>query len=304
MSEPTSLLWAGLFAVAGAAIAVDLLIHRRNEGITSARGALLETGAWIGLALLFDVWIFQARGRSASIEFLTGYLIEKSLSIDNIFLFLVIFHSFRVSPRAQHRVLYYGVAGALALRAAFIFAGIELLDHFHLFTYVFGAILFVTALEMVISRRQQAPGAAWIVRQAGRFLPVTEKGDGEHFFVRENGKWLATSLFLALLAIEFADVIFATDSIPAVLSITRDTFIAYSSNVFAVLGLRAIYFVLAGALRKIRFLHQGLAAVLIFTGVKMVLSSRVSFSDAWSLGAIGAIFAVTAIASFLLPGEI
>ncbi|HTZ75059.1 MAG TPA: TerC/Alx family metal homeostasis membrane protein [Candidatus Aquilonibacter sp.] len=304
MNEPVSLLWTGLFVVASAAIAADLLLHRRTGGVMSARAALLETGAWIGLALLFDLWIFQARGRSAAIEFLTGYLIEKSLSIDNIFLFLVIFHTFRVPLRAQHRVLYYGVAGALLLRALFVFAGVELLDYFQQIAYLFGAILFLTALRMLFPRREETAGTAWIVRFAGRFFPVTESGDGEHFFLRENGKLLATSLFLALLTIEVADVVFATDSIPAVLSITRDTFIAYSSNVFAVLGLRAIYFVLAGVLRKIRFLHQGLAAVLIFTGVKMVLGSRVPFSDAWSLAAITAIFAATALASFLLPGKI
>lgn len=301
MNEPASVLWAGLFAVAAVAIAADLLLHRRSSGAMSARAALLETAAWIALALVFDAWIFQARGRSASIQFLSGYLVEKSLSIDNIFLFVVIFHTFRVPPRAQHRVLYYGVAAALALRAAFVFAGVELLDHFHQIAYVFGAILFVTALRMVIPRRQEAAGAARIVKLAGRFFPVTENDDGEHFFVRENGKLFATSLFLALLTIEIADVIFAADSIPAVLSITRSTFIAYSSNVFAVLGLRAIYFVLAGVLRKIRFLHQGLAAVLIFTAVKMVLGSRISFSDTWSLAVIAAIFAATAAASLLLP---
>jgi tellurite resistance protein TerC len=297
MNEPTSLLWCGLFLVASVAIFIDLLTHSRGE--MSSRRALLETGSWIALALIFDTWIYFARGRQASVEFLSGYLVEKSLSIDNIFLFLVIFHAFGVKSRAQHRVLYYGVFGALALRAAFVFVGVALLDHFSWVVYVFGAVLFITAIRMVLPRRAEATRPAWIVRLAGRFLPVTETSDGEHFFIRENGKLLATSLFLALLAIEITDVIFAIDSIPAVLSITRDTFIAYSSNVFAVLGLRAIYFVLAGILKRVRFLHQGLAAVLIFTGLKMVLGSRFPFSDEWSLAAIAVIFAVTALASAL-----
>jgi tellurite resistance protein TerC len=180
---------------------------------------------------------------------------------------------------------------------------VALLDHFESIIYIFGAVLFLTALRMLLPRRETSSGPAWIVRLTGRFLPVTENGDGEHFFLRENGKWLATSLFLALLTIEAMDVVFAADSIPAVLAITRDTFIAYSSNVFAVLGLRAIYFVLAGILRRVRFLHQGLAAVLIFTGLKMVFSNRFSLPDEWSLVVIGSIFGLTALASFCWPAK-
>ncbi|HKQ87397.1 MAG TPA: TerC/Alx family metal homeostasis membrane protein [Candidatus Acidoferrales bacterium] len=298
-----SLLWFGLFAVAAAAIFIDIVIHRRGELSVSTKTALLETAGWIALALLFDLWIFYVRGKQASIQFLSGYLIEQSLSIDNIFLFLIIFRSFGVTARAEHRILYYGVAGALVMRIAFVFAGVTLLEHFQPIVYVFGAILFVTALRMLFPRREKTAAPAWIVRLAGRFLPVTENDDGRHFFIREDGKWRATPLFLALLTIEAMDVIFATDSIPAVLSVTRDAFIAYSSNVFAVLGLRAIYFVLSGILRRVRFLHQGLAAVLIFTGTKMVLGNYVSISDVWSLAIIGGIFAVTAAASFCWPAK-
>ena len=279
------------------------MIHRRGELSVSTKTALLETAGWIALALLFDLWIFYVRGKQASIQFLSGYLIEQSLSIDNIFLFLIIFRSFGVTARAEHRILYYGVAGALVMRIAFVFAGVTLLEHFQPIVYVFGAILFVTALRMLFPRREKTAAPAWIVRLAGRFLPVTENDDGRHFFIREDGKWRATPLFLALLTIEAMDVIFATDSIPAVLSVTRDAFIAYSSNVFAVLGLRAIYFVLSGILRRVRFLHQGLAAVLIFTGTKMVLGNYVSISDVWSLAIIGGIFAVTAAASFCWPAK-
>lgn len=301
MTEPTSWLWLALIAIAACAITVDLLVYRRRRGEITPRRALAESAAWFALALIFGFWISFVRGRHASIEFFTGYLVEESLSIDNVFLFLVIFHSFGISPRAQHRVLYYGVAGALVLRAGFVFAGVALLNRFGFVVYIFGAILLFTALRMLIARRSEGAGPAWIVRLAARFLPVSERTEGQRFFVRENGKLLVTSLFLALLAIEVMDVIFAADSIPAVLSITRDTFIAYSSNLFAVLGLRAIYFVLAGILRKVRFLREGLAAVLIFTGLKMVLSNSVALSDQLSLAVIAGIFGLTALASLCWP---
>lgn len=301
MSETTPLLWFILAVVAAGAITVDVLLHRRGKVSASPRAALVETFAWIALALLFDLWVLHVKGRQSSVEFLTGYLIEKSLSIDNIFLFLVIFRAFRIGPAAQHRILYYGVIGALALRVAFVFAGVALLNQFQAITYVFGAILFITAARMLIPRPDESAQPPWIVRLASRILPVSKKEDSRHFFVRENGRLLVTSLFLALVAIETMDVIFATDSIPAVLSITRDPFIAYSSNVFAVLGLRAIYFVLAGILKKVRFLHQGLAAVLVFTGLKMVLGHYFEVSDVLSLGIIAGIFAVTALASVCWP---
>ena len=302
MNEPTSWLWFALIAIAAAAIIVDLLVYRGRREITPRR-ALVESVAWFALALIFGLWIFHARGQHASVQFFAGYLVEESLSIDNVFLFLVIFQSFQIAPRTQHRVLYYGVAGALVLRALFVFAGVALLDRFGFVVYLFGAILFITAIRILLVRRGEASKPAWIVRVAARFFPVSEESDGERFLVREHGKLLVTSLFLALIAIEVMDVIFAADSIPAVLSITRDTFIAYSSNLFAVLGLRAIYFVLAEILRRVRFLHQGLAAVLIFTGLKMVLSDRVALSDQLSLAVIAAIFGVTALASLCWPGK-
>ena len=303
MTETTSLLWLVFIVVAAAAIAADVLLHRRRKLSASPRGALLETFAWVALALLFDLWVLHVKGRQSSIEFLTGYLIEQSLSIDNVFLFLVIFQAFRIGPGLQHRVLYYGVVGALVLRVVFVFAGVALLNHFQPITYIFGAILFITAARMLIPRPDNPSRPPAIVRLASRIFPVSEQNDSRHFFVRENGRLLVTSLFLALVAIETMDVIFATDSVPAVLSITRDPFIAYSSNVFAVLNLRAIYFVLAGILKKVRFLHQGLAAVLIFTGVKMVLGDHFEISDVWSLAIIAAIFALTALASWFWPAK-
>ena len=302
MNETTSLLWFGLFTVAVVGIAADLLIHRRKQEI-SLRAAIAEIAGWVLLALLFDLWIFQARGREASMQFLAGYLVEQSLSIDNIFIFLLIFHSFRLAPRAQHRVLFYGVAGAIAFRAAFVFGGVALLDHFEGVTYVFAAILLYTAGRMLFARHESLTAQTWPMRLARKILPVAEESSSQQFFVRENGRWMATTLLVALVAVEVTDVVFAADSVPAVLAITRDTFVAYSSNLFAVLGLRAIYFVLAGMLRRIRFLHQGLAGVLLFTGIKMIAGDRLPLSSAVSLAVIGDIFAVTIAASFCWPGH-
>jgi tellurite resistance protein TerC len=290
-------LWIGLFAVAAAAIAIDIVVHRRSRPEMSSRRALLESAAWISLALLFGVGVFIVRGPKLFAAYLAGYLVEQCLSLDNLFVFLIVFHSFGIPARAQHKVLYYGVAGALILRAAFVFAGAALLNRFQPLIYVFGAILFVTAVRMILPRRDKGSEDTWIIRVARRLFPVSENANGKHFFVRENGRRVATSLFLALLAVEIADVIFAVDSIPAVLAITRDTFIVYSSNLFAVLGLRAIYFVLAGWLRKFRFLHQGLAAVLFFTGLEMVLSNWISLPPEISLAVIAGIFAVAILAS-------
>jgi tellurite resistance protein TerC len=299
MNAPTPLLWFGLFAVTAAAVSIDLLIHRRRKA-DLARTAWAESAAWMALALLFDVWILQARGREASIEFLTAYAVEKSLSIDNIFLFFVIFQTFRVAPRAQHRVLYYGVAGALLLRGVFVFAGVALLRLFHPVMYFFGAILLIAAVRMAIPFRADSE-STWIARFVRRMVPVRSDSDSEHFFVRENRKWVATSLLLALAAVELMDLIFAVDSVPAVLAITRDSFIAYSSNVFAILGLRAIYFVLAQLLRRIRFLHQGLAVVLAFVGGKMLAADHVAIGAGLSLGVLAAIFGITLLVSYLFP---
>jgi len=301
MTPSSSLLWFSLFAVVGVAIVVDLLIHRRSHPRMSLRRALIETGVWIGLALLFNLWILYAKGHQSAVEFLTGYLVEETLSIDNLFLFLIIFRSFQVSPVAQHRVLYYGVAGAIIFRILFILGGIKLLNRFEFIIYVFGAILLFTAVRMVWPHDDENVKEPWIVGFTRNFFPVTEQLHGRHFFVRQNGRWLATPLFLALVAIELVDVIFAVDSVPAVLAITRDPFVAYSSNLFAVLGLRAIYFALAGFLTRFRFLHQGLAVVLVFVGAKMLLSHHVSISANLSLAVIVTVFAVTVAASLLWP---
>jgi len=284
------------------ALAFDLgVLHRRPHTI-GLKEALIESAAWISVALLFNLWVYYDRGPQAGTEFLTAYLVEKSLSIDNIFVFLLIFRAFKIPSASQHRVLYYGIAGALVLRAVFILAGITLLQRFHPVVYFFGAILFITGLRMLLPRKRELhPENTWLVRMTRRLLPVVDNYDGQNFLMRRNGKWNATPLLLALVALEAMDIIFAVDSVPAVLAITRDTFIVYSSNVFAILGLRALYFALADILPRFRFLHQGLAAVILFVGTKMVSSDHFPISEIASLAVIAGILAVTVAASLLFP---
>jgi len=295
-------IWIVFIAAMVAAILVDLLLHRREKKVT-LQAALIETAAWTALAMVFNLWIYHARGPQSAIEFLTGYIVEQSLSVDNILVFLVIFISLRVPPESQHRVLYYGVGGALVMRGVFVFAGVGLLQRFHAVLYLFGGILLIlAALKMLFSGvRESHPDRSWAVRTVRRVIPVTDTFEGRAFWVRNNGLLYATPLFLALLAAEVMDIVFAVDSVPAVLAITRDAFIAYSSNVFAILGLRAMYFVLAGILPRFRYLNQGLAAILTFVGMKMLTSNWVTVPNALSLGIIAGILALTVAASLLWP---
>lgn len=295
-------IWA-VFAVAmSAALIIDLGVFHRKAHTISTKEALLESAAWISVSLIFNLWVRFALGPQAGLEFLTGYLVEKSLSVDNIFVFLVIFEAFRVPAKSQHKVLFLGVIGALVMRAAFVLAGVELLQTFHAVLYVFGALLLLTGLRMFLPvKRTVQPERNWLVRAARRIMPVVDEYDGERFVVKRAGKWNATPLFLALVAVEAMDIIFAVDSVPAVLAITRNTFIVYSSNVFAILGLRALYFALAGILPRFRFLHQGLATILVFVGAKMTLSEWWPIPSLISLSVIAGILTITVVASLLLP---
>jgi tellurite resistance protein TerC len=296
-------LWAILGIVIAGALTVDFgVFHGKGREIT-LRTALLESAGWIGISLLFNLWVYFSRGPQAGVQFLTGYLVEKSLSLDNIFIFLVIFRAFRVPRGRQHKVLYYGVAGALGLRGMFVYAGIAMLQRFHFILYGFGAILLFTGFRMLVSgKRRVEPDKNWLVRIVRKFVPIAGEYEGEKFWVKRGGRWNATTLLLALVAVEAMDIIFALDSVPAVLAITRDAFIVYSSNAFAILGLRALYFALAELLPRIRFLHEGLAAILAFVGFKMIASAHVNISDLVSLAAIAGILGVTIGASLLLPG--
>jgi tellurite resistance protein TerC len=294
--------WIVFAITTAAALVIDLgVFHRKNHTI-GLREALLESAAWISVSLLFNLWLYYSQGPQVGVEFLTGYLVEKSLSVDNIFVFLLIFQAFHVPAQSQHRVLFLGVLGALVMRAVFVLAGVELLQSFHAVLYVFGALLLLTGLKMFWpNKRVIRPDRNPLVLMAQRIIPVTHQFEGERFFVKQTGKWIATPLFLALVAVEAMDIIFAVDSVPAVLAITRNAFIVYSSNVFAILGLRALYFALADLLPRFRFLHQGLAAILVFVGAKMTLSEWFPVTAPISLGVIVGILAVTVAASLLSP---
>jgi tellurite resistance protein TerC len=294
--------WLIFGGIIVAAVAADFaLLHRTPHRVT-LKQAMVEIALWVTLALAFGVWIYFSRGPQAGAEFLTAYVVEKSLSIDNIFVFLLIFRAFEIPERSQHKVLYSGLAGAVAFRAGFILAGMALLRKIHFALYVFAAILVVTGVRMIFTAgRQIRPEGNWVVRLARKFHPIADDPTGEHFWVQKDGRWNATPLFLALLAVEGLDIIFAVDSVPAVLAITRDTFIAYSSNVFAILGLRAMYFGLAGILPRMRFLHHGLAAILIFIGVKMLVSEHFAISTAASLSGVALILALAVLASLAWP---
>jgi tellurite resistance protein TerC len=295
-------IWAVFVIVVAAALILDLGVFHRSARTISTEVALLESAAWISVSLIFNLWVRFALGPQAGLEFLTAYIVEKSLSVDNIFVFLVIFQAFRVPARLQHRVLFLGVLGALLMRAAFVLAGVELLDAFHAVLYAFGALLLLTGLRMLLpTKRGLHPERNWLVRVARRIMSVVDEYDGERFLVKHGGKWSATPLFLALIAVEAMDIIFSVDSVPAVLAITRNTFIVYSSNVFAILGLRALYFALAGILPRFRFLHQGLAGILIFVGAKMTLSEWVPIPSLISLGVVAGILTITVAASLLFP---
>jgi tellurite resistance protein TerC len=297
--------WVVFAIVIAAALVLDLgVLHRKSKKV-SLRVALVESAAWIVLSLLFAVYVHFSRGTQAGVAFLTGYLVEKSLSVDNIFVFVLIFRAFQVPERSQHKVLFYGVIGALVMRALFVLAGVELLQNFHFILYIFGGILVVTAIQMLRpGQRAIEPERNWLVRITRQFIPVLTDYAGDDFWVKRERKWNATPLFMALVAVEAMDIVFAVDSVPAVLAITRDTFIVYSSNAFAILGLRALYFALADILPRFRFLHQGLAAILLFVGFKMIASDWIDLPDLVALGVIAGILLITIVASLTVSPRV
>lgn len=252
---------------------VDLLVLHRKEHEVKPAEALRWCGVWVSLALAFNVLVYFWRGSETALQFLTGYLIEYSLSIDNIFVFILVFSYFQVPAKLQHKVLFWGILGALVLRAALILAGIGLMETFHWVIYVFGALLIYSGGRMVLDSGEDVdPERNPALKLTRRILPVTTDYRGAKFFVREAGRLMATPLFIVLVVVETTDLVFAVDSIPAILAISQDEFVVYTSNVFAILGLRSLYFALAGVMKMFRFLKYGLAAVLVFVGLKMCLS--------------------------------
>ena len=297
--EPTSLwLWAGFNLFVLGMLAVDLGIFHRQAHAVSMREAGTWSAVWIALALIFNLGVWKFLGPQPGVEFLTGYLIEKSLSIDNIFVIALLFAYFKVPGEYQHRVLFWGILGALVMRAAFILAGAALLERFHWIIYLFGGFLVLTGIKMAFAPEHGVePERNPVVRLVRRLMPVTAEFRGASFFVREGGRRAATPLFLVLVMVEFTDLVFAVDSIPAIFAVTRDPFLVYTSNVFAILGLRSLYFLLAGVMHKFEYLKLGLAAILVFVGAKMALVDWVKVPTVLSLGVIAAILALAVAAS-------
>lgn len=279
-------------------LALDLGLIQRRPKVLTFRQAFLVSGAWIALALAFNLGIYIWRGPQPALEFLTGYVLEMSLSLDNVFIFALTFTYAAVPTEHQHRVLFWGVLGALVMRAIFIVSGVELVTHFRWVFYIFGAFLVVSGLSFFRKRKKGlSPARNPALKLAHKLFSVTDDYEGALFFVRRNGYLLATPLFFVLLMIETTDVLMAVDSIPAVLGVTTDPFIVYTSNVFAVLGLRALYFVLARALMKFRYLHVGLALVLVFIGTTMLGADFYKLPTRCSLQVICAIISLTIIIS-------
>jgi tellurite resistance protein TerC len=295
-------LWIGFNVFILLLLALDLGVFHRKSHTVSLKEALTWSGVWIALALLFNYGIYVYQGEAAAVEFLTGYLIEKSLSVDNIFVFALIFSYFSVPTQYQHKVLFWGIIGALIMRAIFIAIGAALLAEFHWIIYVFGAFLVFTGIKMAMQKEQGVhPENNPVVRLFRRFFGVSHNYDGDRFFTIENGRKLATPLFIVLLIVETTDLIFAVDSIPAIFAVTKDPFIVYTSNVFAILGLRSLYFALAGIMHKFHYLKMGLSVVLMFVGVKMLLTDLYKIPSEISLAVIAAILATSVIASLLRP---
>ncbi|HEY3568089.1 MAG TPA: TerC family protein [Thermoanaerobaculia bacterium] len=273
MPETSLGLWIGFNLLILLLLALDLGVFHRKAHAVSLKEAAAWSAVWVALALAFNAAVWWLRGPEPAVQFLAGYLIEKSLSIDNIFVFALIFGYFAVPSEYQHRVLFWGILGALGMRAGFILGGAALLDRFHWVIYLFGAFLILTGIKMALHRGGELhPERNPVLRLAQRWIPVTSGYRQAHLFVREGGRWLATPLFLVLLMIESTDLLFAVDSIPAIFAVTDDPFLVYTSNVFAILGLRSLYFLLAGVMGKFVYLKLGLSAVLVFVGVKMTVA--------------------------------
>ena len=291
-------LWIGFIVFVIAMLAVDLGIFHRKSHVVSTREALVWSSVWIGFALLFNLGVWQWFGPQRGLEFLTGYLIEKSLSIDNIFVFVVIFAALGVPALYQHRVLFWGILSALVLRAGMIFGGTALLTRFHWLIYVFGAFLVFTGVKLFLQRDQASdPKDGAVLRLTKRLIPSTDKYSGDRFFSRENGRRVATPLLMALLLVEATDVVFAVDSIPAIFAVTNDPFIVFTSNIFAILGLRSLFFLLAGVVDKFRYLKVGLAIVLVFVGLKMALVDLYKVPPQVSLMVIASVLTGSVLAS-------
>jgi len=281
--------WAIFALIVVAMLVIDLGIFHRKAHALHFREALVWSMVWIVLALVFNVGIFFAYGSQRGLEFLAAYLIEKSLSVDNLFAFLAIFTYFGIKAEFQHRVLMFGILGALAMRGVFIFVGLILIDRFAFLTYLLGALLVVTGIRFAKQETEIHPEKNPVVRFIRWIFPVASTPAGQRFFVRENGCWHVTPLFIVLMVVETMDIVFAADSVPAVLAISKDPFIVYTSNIFAILGLRALYFLLTGAMVRFAYLKYGLAILLVYVGIKMLMHHWMKVPTLISLAVIGSV---------------
>lgn len=293
----TVLFWIGFHLLIACLWIIDLSFFHRKAHIVKGKEACLLSGFWVILALLFNSLIYFLFGFEKALQFFTGYIIEKSLSVDNLFIFLLFFHQFRISPAFQHRILYWGIIGALVLRLSLIVMGVALIQKFDWMFYIFGGLLLLSGVRFAAQKEGKDLSQSWLLRFFKQVIPVAKGYKHHHFFVREGGQWKATSLFLVLLMIESADIIFALDSIPAVFAITTDPMIVYTSNVFAILGLRSLYFLLAASFKQFHFFKLGLAAILIFVGAKMLIADFIPISVVESLIVILTILGFTLLLS-------
>lgn len=282
-------------------LTLDLGVFHRKAHIVKIKEALIWSSIWITIALLFNLGIYIYDGKEPALQFLSGYVIEKSLSVDNIFVFILIFSYFHVPPMYHHKVLFWGIVGAIVMRAIFIACGITLIERFEWIVYIFGLFLILTGIKMGLHKDKKIhPEKNPVIKFFRKFFPITPDYHGSKFFVRKNGQVFLTPLFLALVAVETTDVIFAVDSIPAILAITRDPFIVYTSNIFAILGLRALYFAVAGIMQLFYYFHYGLSAILVFIGVKMIISHFYKIPTEIALCVVGIILLTSIILSLLI----
>ena len=283
-------------------LALDLGLFHRDNHVISAKEALVWSAVWIALALAFNAGVYFFSGAETALQFFTGYLIEKSLSVDNIFVFILIFSFFSVPAKYQYKVLFWGIISALLMRGVLIAVGATLIKEFHFIIYIFGAFLILTGIRMALHKGGEIhPERNPLVRLFKRIMPTTDRYHGANFFVKENGIRYATPLFIALLVVESTDLLFAVDSIPAIFAVTDNPFIVYTSNVFAILGLRSLYFALSGLMDRFHYLKAGLAAVLVFVGAKMLLTDVYKMPVLLSLGVIAGILLMSVVASLVRP---
>jgi tellurite resistance protein TerC len=298
----TALLWLAFTGLIGGLLLVDLLLVSRHAGVMSVRSALYWSALWISMALLFGAGVFTFLGEDKGFEYLTGYVIEKSLGVDNLFVFLVIFAYFAVPRDIQPKALTWGIIGALIMRFFFIIAGAALLETFHWIIFIFGGVLIVTAIRL--AREQEAevhPDRNVLIRLLRRVMPISGQFHGTRFFVKQEGVRMATPFFVTLLVLASTDLVFAVDSIPAIFAITHDPFIVYTSNAFAILGMRALFFALVGVIQYFVYLRQGLVAILLFVGTKMLISEWYKVPVPVSLGVVLGVLLIAILASLLLP---